>query len=130
MDDMGMGWRDNGSMGGMEHVSLPGMDHGAMGGMGKGGGMAGMDMGNMNMRDESLAPPDMKVGVGVDMISMNPQDSAGKLGLGLADVGHKVLVYTDLVALEPNPDPRPPARSLETPMTAIGNASCRDRMCQ
>src|SRR3546814_3492975 len=71
----------------------------------------------MNMRDESLAPPDMKVGVGVDMISMNPQDSAGKLGLGLADVGHKVLVYTDLVALEPNPDPRPPSRSLEIHLT-------------
>src|SRR3546814_20973674 len=82
MDDMGMGVMDHGSMGGMEHGSLPGMDHGAMGGMGQGGGMAGMDMGSMDMRDESLAPPDMKVGVGVDMIAMDPQDSAGKPGLG------------------------------------------------
>src|SRR3546814_19258841 len=68
MDDMGMGGMDHGSMGGMEHGSLPGMDHGAMGGMGQGGGMAGMDMGRMDMRDETLAPTDMKVGVGVDKI--------------------------------------------------------------
>src|SRR3546814_10222647 len=94
---------DHGSMGGMAGGTLPGMDHGAMGGVGQGGGMAGMDMGSMDVRDESLAPPDMKVGVGVDMIAMNPQDSAGKPGLGLENVGHKVLVYTDLVALEPNP---------------------------
>src|SRR3546814_10631772 len=79
--------------------------------------MGGMVMGSMDMRDESLAPPDMKVGVGVDMIAMDPQDSAGKPGLGLENVGHKVLVYTDLVALDPNPDPRPPSRSMEIHLT-------------
>lgn len=104
MDDMGMG-----GMGGMSHGAMDGMDHGA--------GMAGMEMDGMDMRDTSLAPPDMKVGVGVDMIAMNPQDSAGKPGLGLENVGHKVLVYTDLVALEPNPDPRPPSRSIEIHLT-------------
>src|SRR3546814_12058565 len=107
----------HGSMGGMDHGSMPGMDHGAMAGMGQSGGMAGMDMGSMDMRDESLAPPDMKVGVGVDMIAMNPQDAAGKPGLGLENVDHKVLVYTDLVALEPNPDPRPPSRAVEIHLT-------------
>jgi CopA family copper-resistance protein len=84
------------------------MDHGAM---------PGMDMGAMSMRDKSLAPPDMQVGPGVDMIAMHPQDAAGKRGLGLEDVGHRVLVYTDLVAREPNPDPRPPSRSLEIHLT-------------
>src|SRR3546814_10399754 len=79
--------------------------------------MGSMDMGSMNMRDESLAPPDMEVGVGVDMIAMNPQDSAGKPPLGLEDVGHRVLVYTDLVALDPNPDPREPTRSMEIHLT-------------
>jgi CopA family copper-resistance protein len=91
MDDMGMS-----------------MDHGEM---------PDMDMAEMNMRDTSLAPPDMQVGPGVDMIAMHPQDAAGKPGLGLEDVGHRVLVYTDLVALEPNPDSRPPSRSLEIHLT-------------
>jgi CopA family copper-resistance protein len=100
MDDMGMG--------------MPGMAHGSMGGMDHG---ADMERGDMNMRDKSLAPPDMKVGVGVDMIAMNPQDAAAKPGLGLENVGHKVLVYIDLVALEPNPDPRPPSRSIEIHLT-------------
>src|SRR3546814_15758009 len=86
----------HGSMGGMDHGSMPGMDHGAMAGMGQSGGMAGMDMGSMDMRDASLAPQDMKVGVGVDMIAMNPQDAAGKQGLGLENVGHKVMGCTDL----------------------------------
>jgi FtsP/CotA-like multicopper oxidase with cupredoxin domain len=75
------------------------------------------EMGAMNMRDKSLAPPDMQVGPGVDMIAMNPQDAAGKPGLGLEDVGHKVLVYSDLVALKPNPDSRRPSRSLEIHLT-------------
>ena len=75
------------------------------------------DMDAMDMRDKSLAPPDMQVDPGVDMIAMNPQDAAGKPGLGLENVGHRVLVYTDLVALEPNPDPRPPSRSLEIHLT-------------
>lgn len=117
MDDMGMAGMDHGAMGGMDHGSMPGMDHGSMAGMDQSGGTGNMNMGDMNMRDESLAPPDMEVGVGVDMIAMNPQDSAGKPGLGLANVGHKVLVYTDLVALEPNPDPRPPSRAIEIHLT-------------
>src|SRR3546814_20610231 len=90
----------------MSSGSMAGMDHGAMGtGPGAGDAMSGMDMGSMdmgsmNMRDESLAPPDMEVGVGVDMIAMNPQDSAGKPPLALEDVGNRVLVYPDLVGLE------------------------------
>lgn len=111
MDDMGMAAMNHGSMAGMRHGSTDGMDHGSM------AGTADMDMGNMEMRDESLAPADMKVGVGVDMIAMNPQDSAGKPGLGLENVGHKVLVYTDLVALDRNPDRRPPSRSIEIHLT-------------
>ncbi len=90
-----------------------GMDHGAMPGM----AMGSMDMGAMNMRDKSLAPPGMQVGVGVDMLAMSPQDGVSKPGLGMEDVGHKVLVYSDLVALEPNPDSRPPTRSLEIHLT-------------
>jgi CopA family copper-resistance protein len=102
MDDMGM------AISGMDHSAMPGMDHAATG---------EMDMDSMNMRDPALAPPDVEVGVGVDMIAMAPQDSAGKPGPGLENAGHKVLVYTDLIALEPNPDSRPPSRSMEIHLT-------------
>ena len=54
---------------------------------------------------------------GVDMVATNPQDAAGKRGLGLEHVSHRVLVYTDLVALDANPDRRPPSRSLEIHLT-------------
>jgi CopA family copper-resistance protein len=79
------------------------------------GGMAGH--GSMNMRDASLAPPGMALGPGVDMIAPDPQDGVGKRGLGLEDVPHRVLVYADLAALKPNPDPRPPTRALEIHLT-------------
>lgn len=101
MKDMGMGM---GGMGGMA-----GMDHGAM---------AGHDMGHgsMKMLDPNNAPQ-VKTGPGVQMISPMPMDRTGEPGVGLEDVGHRVLVYTDLVALEANPDPRPPSRQMEIHLT-------------
>jgi FtsP/CotA-like multicopper oxidase with cupredoxin domain len=79
-------------------------------------GMSGMAHGAMH--GAAPAPnPGFDRGVGVDMIAAEPEDAAGKPGLGLEDVDHKVLVYSDLVALEPNPDPRPPSRSLEIHLT-------------
>ncbi|HEY8518935.1 MAG TPA: copper resistance system multicopper oxidase [Gammaproteobacteria bacterium] len=71
----------------------------------------------MSMRDAALAPPHVKVGVGVDMIAASPRDGVGMRGLGLEDAPHRVLVYADLEALEPNPDPRPPSRELEIHLT-------------
>jgi CopA family copper-resistance protein len=106
MADMGMGGM---SMGGMDHGAMPGMNHAS--------GEGGMDHGSMNMRDVSKAPPGMQVGVGVDMIAMAPEDRTGHPGLGLENVGHKALTYRDLVALKPNPDPRPPSRALEIHLT-------------
>jgi CopA family copper-resistance protein len=110
MDDMGMA--------GMGNVS--GMDHSAMGHGGDAmAGMAGMDHGamDMEMRNPANAPPDMAVGVGVDMIAPMPQDRTGHPGLGLTDVGHRVLTYRDLVALKPNPDTRPPSRAVQIHLT-------------
>lgn len=75
------------------------------------------DMGMAGMAHEPGGSEAMKTGVGVDMIAMHPQDSAGKRGLGLENAGHRVLVYSDLVALERNPDSRPPSRSLEIHLT-------------
>ena len=106
MRDMGMG-----GMGGMGS-----MDHAAMGHASPAGETA-MDHGAMNMRDPDNAPPDMAVGVGVDMVAMDPANRLGERPLGLEDVDHRVLVYTDLVSLRPNADTRPPTRSMEIHLT-------------
>ena len=97
MRDMGM---DMGSMAGMS-----GMDHGAM------------DHGDMNMRDPSLAPPNMAVGVGVQSIAPMPENRLAERPTGLENVTHRVLVYTDLVALSPNRDTRAPSRTMQIHLT-------------
>ena len=136
MGDMGgMGGMDHGSMGGQPGGAMAGMDHGAMTGA-SGGAMAGMDhgamatqstgamtgmdhgsMAGMSMRDPANAPPDMAVGVGVDAIAMAPANRMGERPTGLADVPHRVLVYTDRVSLTPNKDQRPPSRTMEIHLT-------------
>jgi CopA family copper-resistance protein len=127
MRDMGM---DMGGMGGMDMSgAMPGMDHSGM----DMGGMAGMshdmgagasatdhssmDMSAMNMRDPENAPPDMAVGVGVQTISPMPQNRMGERLIGLENVDHRVLVYTDLIALAPNRDRRAPSRAMEIHLT-------------
>ncbi|MBI1198891.1 MAG: copper resistance system multicopper oxidase [Phenylobacterium sp.] len=83
----------------------------------------GMDMsghGDMQMDMSMLNPanaPQVKLGPGVQMIAPMPVDRTGERGTGLAEAPGRVLVYTDLVALRPNPDPRPPSRSLEVHLT-------------
>lgn len=83
-----------------------GMDHGAM---------PGMDHGTMDMRDEAKVA--FPVGAGVDMIAPMPADRIGDPGLGLDDVGHKVLTYRDLVALAPRADRRTPTRRVDIHLT-------------
>ncbi|WP_269713597.1 copper resistance system multicopper oxidase [Caulobacter sp. NIBR2454] len=85
-------------------------------GMDGGAAHAGMDHSGMSMRDPANAPQ-VKMGPGVQMISPMPMDRTGEPGVGLADVGHRVLVYTDLAALQPNPDPRPPSRTMQIHLT-------------
>ncbi len=96
-------------------MSMHGMDHGA--GDDASGGMQ-MDMSgmDMSMRNPDNAPQ-VAMGPGVQMISPMPVDRTGEPGQGLEDAGHRVLVYTDLEALEPNPDSRTPSRSLELHLT-------------
>ncbi|HEY5410053.1 MAG TPA: copper resistance system multicopper oxidase [Caulobacteraceae bacterium] len=76
-------------------------------------GMAGM---TMSMRDP-LKAPQVKLGPGVQTIAPIPIDRTGEPGQGLESVGHRVLVYQDLVALEPNPDTRTPSRNLDIHLT-------------
>ena len=78
--------------------------------------MEGMDMSGHSMRDGRNAPQ-VKMGPGVEMISPMPMDRTGDPGLGLADAGHRVLVYRDLVALDRNPDTRAPEREIQVHLT-------------
>jgi CopA family copper-resistance protein len=128
MRDMGM------DMGGMDHgaMDMSGMDHAGMDhamAAGPPPGMASprkrgsdvmgkMEMGGMDMSMRNLDnAPQVKLGPGVQTIAPMPMDRTGEPGQGLESVGHRVLVYRDLVALEPNPDTRPPQRSLEIHLT-------------
>ena len=56
-------------------------------------------------------------GVGVDGVAVAPIDRLGEPGLGLENQPHRVLRYTDMESLEPNPDLRPPSRELELHLT-------------
>ncbi|MDV3455398.1 copper resistance system multicopper oxidase [Sphingomonas sp. HF-S4] len=76
------------------------------------GGMAH----DMAMRDGANAPQ-VRLGPGVQSIAPMPIDRTGDPGQGLQDVGHRVLTYRDLVALEPNPDTRAPSRQIEIHLT-------------
>lgn len=120
MRDMGMGGMDHSGMdhSGMGHGD---MDHAAMGHTGHGSAPARgpRDHGGMDhdMRNPDNAPAGMAVGVGVDMISPAPVNRLGERPMGLENVPHRVLVYTDLVSLAPNKDQRPPSRALEIHLT-------------
>lgn len=96
MKDMGMGGMDHGAMSGTDHGSTS-MNHG--------------------MRDKSLVPGDVEVGVGVDMIAPMPVDRTGDRPLGLEDEPHRVLTYHDLAPLTPFHDKRQPTRSVDIHLT-------------
>jgi CopA family copper-resistance protein len=117
MKDMGMGdmsGMDHGAAPGASTAAMAGMDHGSMPGMNH-GSTSGMDHSNMDMRDKSKVT--FPVGVGVDMIAPMPVDRTGDPGVGLDDVGHKVLTYKDLVSLKPRTDTRTPSRRIDIHLT-------------
>ncbi|QNE06830.1 copper resistance system multicopper oxidase [Croceicoccus marinus] len=97
------------------------VDHAAMGHpmpapASAGQAAAPMDHGSMGMRDFAIAPQVDK-NPGVQTISPMPVDRMGDPGTGLEDVGHRVLTYRDLMALERNPDVRAPSRQLDIHLT-------------
>jgi len=100
----------------MDHSGHAGMDHAAMDHGTMDHAAMGHDMSAMGMRDFANAPQ-VKRGPGVQTISPMPVDRTGEPGQGLADVGHKVLVYRDLMALERNPDARAPSRNIDIHLT-------------
>ncbi|TCJ40859.1 copper resistance system multicopper oxidase [Parafrankia sp. BMG5.11] len=133
------GWKETGAvvataaaagMAGMDHAAMghgsaaaspaaAPMDHAAMGHTAPaaaGQAAAPMDHGSMSMRDFANAPGVDK-NPGVQTISPMPVDRMGDPGTGLEDVGHRVLNYRDLMALERNPDVRAPSRQLDIHLT-------------
>ena len=56
-------------------------------------------------------------GPGNAMVAMTSQSRLGEPGAGLEQSGRKVLVYTDLQSVEPQPDQRPPEREVELHIT-------------
>lgn len=98
MTDMGMGGMDHGG------GDMAGMDHGADGGASMG------SMSGTKMRDTSLLPANVKTGPGIDSVAASPIDRMDFPGLGLDNVDHRVLDYTQLVAAKPNTDNRRPTR--------------------
>ncbi len=71
----------------------------------------------MDMRDTSKLPDEVKVGPGIAMVSANPVNRMGDPGIGLSGLKHKVLNYKMLEAKEPNQDTRTPSRLLEIHLT-------------
>ncbi|TPG12759.1 copper resistance system multicopper oxidase [Sphingomonas oligophenolica] len=101
----------------MGDMAMPAMKQGAM----DMGAMAGIDhggmaMGEMSMRDFDHAPG-VKKSAGVATIAAMPADRTDYPGQGLEDVGHRVLTYRDLIALDVNPDVRAPSRTLDIHLT-------------
>ncbi|MCJ1960545.1 copper resistance system multicopper oxidase [Novosphingobium mangrovi (ex Hu et al. 2023)] len=105
MKDMGMGDRDETDHSDHAMGSMEGMDHGD-------GGMAM----NHSMRDPATAPG-VELTPGVDMLAPMPTDRTGERGLGLDDVDHRVLVYTDLETPEDRDDLTPPTREIVVHLT-------------
>ena len=130
MKDMGMGGMDHSAMG-RGGAAAPAADpscppeHAAMGHCTPAGGAAagqaamGHGAGGMehSMRDKSLVPPNVKVGVGVDMIAPMPVDRTGDRPLGLENEPHRVLTYHQLKPLAPFWDKREPTRSVDIHLT-------------
>ncbi|MEZ5937937.1 MAG: copper resistance system multicopper oxidase [Hyphomonadaceae bacterium] len=116
MKDMGM---DHGAMdhGAMDHggadqpqADHAGMDHSAMthGDMTHGGEAPAM----------TTTKADLRKGPGVANIAAAPMSRLDEPGIGLEDVGHRVMRYSQLRSLEPIPDKRPPERDIEIHLTS------------
>lgn len=108
-------------MGGMDHSKMDHskMDHSKMGH----GSMAGGKMDHAAMGHEMQAASRPQThnhakGPGVVGLAANPVSRLAERPKGLENEPHRVLVYTDLKALDRNPDLRPPQREIELHLTS------------
>lgn len=92
-------------------------------------GMAAMGMGSGHMKHKMSHKKELPVenikiehsegghGAAAAMIAANPTSRLHEPGIGLEDVDHKVLVYSDLVGAQEWPDTREPERQIELHLT-------------
>jgi FtsP/CotA-like multicopper oxidase with cupredoxin domain len=82
---------------------------------------ASMDHGSMDhgATPAAAAPQrhDHKTGASVDMVAETPASRLNEPGLGLENVPHRALRYSELRSLAPNPDARAPEREIEIHLT-------------
>jgi len=116
MKDMGM---DHSSMN-MSGGDMEGMDHSTMdhSAMDMSGDMADMDHSKMNMGPREVLEKKIKRGPGVVNIAEMPVSRLHEPGIGLENVPHRTLKYSDLRSLEPNPDTREPEREIVLHLTS------------
>lgn len=99
---------DHAAMGHAMPVPIPAMDHAAMD---HGDAPAMADAAGQQRHDHPAGP-------GVAAIPAMVFNRLDERGIGLAEVPHRVLVYTQLKSLTPNPDRRPPGREVEVHLTS------------
>ena len=124
MRDMGMdhGAMGHGSMnhGSMDHGSMnhDQMDHGAMDHSGHGGLSSQSGHSAMVMEDSAPITHNHVDGPGVANLNMAPISRLDEPGIGLEDVDHRVLTYSQLRSLDRNPDIRAPGREMQIHLTS------------
>lgn len=89
----------------MNHGTMDGMDTGAMDGM------------SHDMSGGATQEHNHVTGAGVDSLAMAPTNRLDEPGLGLENVPHRALRYSQLRSLQPNPDTRAPEREMEIHLT-------------
>jgi len=94
-------------------VTMP-MDHNEM----NHATMAMSEMDSMATQPMAMQAHNHPQGPGVMNTAMNPVNRLHERPLGLENVPHRVLVYTDLESLDPNPDTREPGREIELHLTS------------
>ncbi len=77
---------------------------------------SGMDHGGHDMSD--MEAHNHPTGPGVANVAMAPMSRLDEPGVGLEDVPHRTLRYSQLRSLDPNPDTRAPERELEIHLTS------------
>jgi CopA family copper-resistance protein len=116
MVDMGMSMKGMKGMENMAGMDMPGMDMSNMRGMGQQKKTSsGPAIPVVNA--DGVDPARLRGQPSVDNITEQPTSRLDEPGDGLEDNGRRVLLYSDLKALKPEPDPRPPAREVEFHLT-------------
>ncbi len=124
MRDMAMaGHGDHGAGHNQQESNDPHAGHDMqMGGDNHGGHAMGEPQSTQGASHDAMAPGGMQPhphrnGVGVAGVAETPMSRLDEPGLGLEDQPHRVLTYSQLRALEMNPDMRAPEREMELHLT-------------